>query len=141
MNAAESPRPVPWWLGPLGVLLGVFAAFAILTFGLVWNFPAALAILAFVPALAGYALMVARNQTALNLLTSTGTGFGWILLISLMTSPLCHLQAISSKRRRSSRLYGVRGQHLADGAARHPLGYQDEPQSHQGEEGNSRRPE
>ncbi len=86
-GAARPPRP-PWWLGPIGVLLGSLAAFAILTFGQAWSSPAVLPLLAFLPALGGYTLRVLRTATAFNLLSSVGTGLGWIVFISLLASPL-----------------------------------------------------
>ena len=78
-----SPRAT-WWLGPVGVLLGVLALL-LAAFGGLSGFPRVFAIaIVMVPAVSGYSLRIVRLGGRRAALSSIGTAVGWILFVAFL---------------------------------------------------------
>ena len=88
-GAARLPRP-RWWLGPLGVLLGL-AVVGVLSVSIDPGQPFVgfifLSLLA-IPAISGYALRALIFKPRRAAISSVGTAVGWVLLVGFLLSDL-----------------------------------------------------
>ncbi len=88
------PRP-RWWLGPLGVLLGVLVLL-LAVFGGLWRFRIAFLIsIVVVPAVVGYALRTVLSGGKRAALSSIGTAVGWILFVAFLLNNLPFLGGLA----------------------------------------------
>ncbi len=83
-GVGRPPRP-RWWLGPIGVLLGVIVLLLAVFLGGLSRFPAAFLIsIVAVPAILGYALRTILSGGRRAALSSIGTAVGWILFLAFL---------------------------------------------------------
>ena len=87
-GAARPPRP-RWWLGPIGVLLGVIVLLLAVFLGGLSRFLAVFLIsIVAVPAISGYALRTVLSGGRRAALSSIGTAVGWILFVAFLLNNL-----------------------------------------------------
>ncbi len=88
-GAARPPRP-RWWLGPLGVLLGL-AVVGVLALSIDPGQPFVgfifLSLLA-IPAISGYALRALIFRPRRAAISSVGTAVGWVLFVGFLLGDL-----------------------------------------------------